>query len=123
MLKLTIGKGTFINAGTIISLHNGAQADISINEITMENCVSLLEERDPPGVLQKLGLPPETPVNYLLDVVKALRSQSESTFEERMTTIKGSQLWPFVERSSNLTTVLQGLFALAASAFSTPVAL
>jgi len=120
MVKVTIGKGTFINTGTVFSVNGGGGADISIDDLVVENCVRFLEERDPPNLLKSLGLPDNTPPDYVVDVINALRAQSESTYEERMNTIKESKLWPFFERSSNVMTVLQGLFALAASAVGIP---
>ena len=120
MIRAKITNASFNNVHTAISLANGSNADIEIDKVTLNNCVKGIEERDPPSLLGSLGLPPETPADLVLEVLRELRDKPGAGPAEQQEIIKASKLWPFAERAANLTVVFQGLAAIAGSALGIP---
>ena len=120
MSYIKISGNTITNGHTAISIAHGVAANVEVENNQINNCVNGIELRDPPSFLSSLGLPPETPPNLVLDVLRELRSKPEASPAEQQEIIKASKLWPFAERAANLTVVFQGLAAIAGAALGIP---
>jgi hypothetical protein len=56
-----------------------------------------LEVRDPPGLMHQLGFPIDTPPEYLIEALEALR-RSTAPPPAKFEALKGSRLLSFLER-------------------------
>ncbi|WP_460163629.1 hypothetical protein [Pseudomonas sp. S2_F03] len=119
-LKLEISGNTFEGFQTAVSVAHGSDAEIKFTDNNLKNCINGIVERDKTSFLDGLGLPQDTPVDAVLEVIQALRVDPAAGEEKRLATVKASRAWAYVERSSNAITVVQGLVALAASGIGIP---
>lgn len=122
VLKLDISGNTFRGVGTVLSLPHGSDAEIKFTDNDSKNCINGIVERDKPSFLNALGLPPDTPADAVLEVIKTIRAAPEASQEEKLEVIKKSKIWTYVERSSSAITVVQGLIAIAGTAIGIPAA-
>lgn len=121
-MKIDIKNMNLTDVGVGVSLPKGSNADLKMDEITMIRGRTLVEERDAPNFVQSLGLPPDTPPEFILEIIRELRERPDLLEHEKVEVVKSSKLWSFVERSSSATTVIQGILALTAAAFGIPSA-
>lgn len=105
------------NVGVGISLPKGTDIDLKMDQVTVIGGGAFLEERDEPNLVESLGLPPDTPAEFVLEVVRELRGNPHLQGQEKIESLKNSNLWSFIERSSNVTTVIQGVLALTAFSY------
>lgn len=78
------------NCGTGISAPKDAQIHADGLEIT--NTRRAIELRDPPGLLQSLGLPTETPPPHLIEALKLLEGSLTLPQEQRIERLRESSL-------------------------------
>jgi len=123
VLKLDVSGNTFRGGGTALSVPHGSDAEIKFTNNNLIDCINGIVERDKPSLLAGLGLPQDTPVEDVLEVIKALRSTPAASEEEKLEVIKASKLWTYLGRSANAVAVIQGLLGIAASAIGIPAAL
>jgi len=125
MAKLTIEGNTFTNVGTAFSYSVDSESIIDFKNNRMQGVKTAIEERDPPSLIQMIGLPADTPVEDILEVVREIRDKRVSATDEAggVEFLKHSKLWPYIERSSNIVTVISGLFAFAAASMGIPTVL
>lgn len=62
-----------------------------------------IELRDPPGLLQLLGLPPETPPPYLIEAFKILEGACALPPEQQIEQLRESQLVKWLGVTADLT--------------------
>ena len=98
------------NCGTGISAPKDAHINADGLEIT--NTKLAIDLRDPPGLLQSLGLPYETPPLYLIEALKILEVSSNLPPVERIERLRESNLVKWL----GVTADISGLGAVLLSA-------
>lgn len=78
------------NCGTGISAPKDAHIKADGLEIT--NTARAIELRDPPGLLQTLGLPAHTPPHYLIEALRILEGASALPEQSRIEQLRDSAL-------------------------------
>ncbi|WP_192034602.1 hypothetical protein [Halomonas sp. YLGW01] len=91
------------NCGTGISAPKGAHIKADGLEIT--NTKKAIELRDPPSLMKSLGLPDDTPSEYLIDAIKILEGNKELPKEDRINSLKSSSLVQWLGTTADLTTI------------------
>jgi hypothetical protein len=89
------------NCGTGISAPKDAQIHADGLEIT--NTRRAIELRDPPGLLQSLGLPADTPPLYLIEALKLLEDSHTLLPEQRIERLRESSLIKWLGATADLT--------------------
>jgi hypothetical protein len=89
------------NCGTGIS----APGDVTIHADGLEitNTSRAIELRDPPSLLQSLGLPAETPLAYLIEALKLLEGSHTLPPEQRIESLRESSLVKWLGVTADLT--------------------
>ncbi|WP_144401843.1 hypothetical protein [Pseudomonas lactis] len=105
------------NIKSLVSLPRGAEADLQFQGNSITDCENVVEQRDEQSVVEAIGLPADTPIEQVLEVLTALRDRPEANAEQVAEIVKNSKLWAYVERSASAATVIQSLVGLAATAF------
>jgi len=104
------------NCGTAISMPSGGSGDTFI-KTNIEDCETGLLYRDPPSLLASLGLPPDTPPQYLIEALEILQAHEKEPENVRAEKIKSSKIGPFLQGAANVAAVI----ALALSPEAAPV--
>lgn len=109
-----------IGGGTIIrNCDNGlsfsGNLDIKVGEALFENCDNAIIQRDPPSLMQMLGLPPDMPKEHLVALITELRKNPNASQAEKMETVQASGVWERIGNAANATTVAGGIIAFAQS--------
>lgn len=91
------------NCGTGISAPKDAHIVADGLEIT--NTARAIELRDPPGLLQSLGLPANTPPAYLIEALRILEGASALPERERVNQLRESALVKWLGAVADLTTI------------------
>ncbi len=91
------------NCGTGISAPKDAHIVADGLEIT--NTARAIELRDPPGLLQSLGLPANTPPAYLIEALRILEGASALPERERVNQLRESALVKWLGAAADLTTI------------------
>ncbi|WP_252088775.1 hypothetical protein [Pseudomonas sp. MWU13-3659] len=120
--KINVSGNTFNGVGTAVSVPHDADAELDFTDNNLINCKSAIVQRDPKGLVQELGLPADTPIEDILAVLRTLQAMNGATHEDKVESVKQSKLWAFIERSANVTSVIQGLVALGGMAVGFPAA-
>jgi len=102
-MALHLKNGWIDNCGTGISAPNDAQ--IHADGLSITNTHRAIELRDPPGLLQQLGLPADTPPLYLIEALKLLDSSHTLPQEQRMERLRESRLIKFLSITADLTSI------------------
>lgn len=89
------------NCGTGISAPKDAQIHADGLEIT--NTRRDIELRDPPGLLQSLGLPTETPLPYLIEALKLLEGTHPLPPGQRIERLRESSLIKWLGGTADIT--------------------
>jgi hypothetical protein len=89
-------------------------AHISADGLEITNTTQAIELRDPPGLLQSLGLPADTPPQYLIDALKILEGVSTLPTEARIERLRESSLVKWLGVTADLTGI--GTILLSAQA-------
>jgi hypothetical protein len=89
------------NCGTGISAPKDVQIHADGLEIT--NTRRAIELRDPPGLLQSLGLPAETPLPYLIEALNLLEGSHTLPPEQRIESLRESSLVKWLGVTADLT--------------------
>jgi hypothetical protein len=98
------------NCGTGLSAPTGAQIFADGLEIT--NTKQAIELRDPPGLLQALGLPVNTPPEYLVEALKILEGAPP---DERAEMLRESRLVKWLGVTADLTGLVTVLVSAQAA--------
>ncbi|MCW8278952.1 hypothetical protein IMF27_28390 [Pseudomonas sp. PCH199] len=122
VFKMDVFGNTFQNVDTAVSVPHGTDAELIFSNNDLINCKQAIVQRDPVGLVQSLGLPADTPVHEIITVIRTLQERKDAAEEEKLEAIKKSSLWPFIERSANVVTVIQGLITLGGLALGIPAA-
>lgn len=110
------------NIKSLVSLPHGAEADLQFQGNSITDCENVVEQRDEQSIVEAIGLPADTPIEQVLEVLKVLREHPVANAEQATEIVKSSKLWAYVERSASAATVIQSLVGLAATAFGIPAA-
>ncbi|WP_095190002.1 hypothetical protein [Pseudomonas sp. Irchel 3E19] len=110
-MKINFTDCHIIDCGTGIEVTHGSDVEMT-GSMRIINCEKAIVERDPPNVLEALGLPPNTPPAYVKKVLLALQEVPAADAVSKEKVIKKTQLWSFVQNSSNAVTVLQALISI-----------
>lgn len=89
------------NCGTGISAPKDAHINADGLEITNTACA--IELRDPHGLLQSLGLPANTPPQYLIEALKILEGASALPEQARVEQLRDSALVKWLGVTADLT--------------------
>lgn len=89
------------NCGIGISAPKDAHIVADGLEIT--NTSRAIELRDPPGLLQSLGLPANTPPQYLIDALRILEAEGALPPEARIERLRESSLVRWLGVTADLT--------------------
>ena len=100
------------NCGTGISAPKDAQIHADNLEIT--NTLRAIELRDPPGVLQSLGLPADIPLEYLVEALKILEGSPTQPVDQRIEGLRESSLMKWLGVTADLTAVGTALLSAQA---------
>lgn len=106
-----------------ISVSKGSDIEFHVEDVNMTRGRKFFEERDEPGLAQKLGLPPDTDHQLLVGLIQHLITIPVADEQTRLETIKSSKIWSFIEKSANASSIIQGLLAVSAIALGAPSAL
>jgi hypothetical protein len=112
-IKIDMSGNTFEKCGTAVSVAHGTNAEIKFTANNLINCQAGIVERDPVSLLATLGLPQDTPIEYLKQVLLALKAVPEGDIKQRENTVKESKLWAFVENSANAATIFEAIVAVS----------
>lgn len=100
------------NCGTGISAPKDAHINADGLEIT--NTARAIELRDPPSLLQSLGLPANTPPQYLIEALKIMEGASGLAPEARIERLKKSSLVKWLGVTADLTGIGTALLSAQA---------
>jgi hypothetical protein len=98
------------NCGTGISSSGDVELDISGTKII--DCKKAIELRDPPGVLQSLGLPADTPAGLLKEALEVLLKYQDESPEASAEAVSKTSLFEWLGGVANSTTILANLVSL-----------
>lgn len=98
---------------TGISSSGDIELDISGTKII--NCKKAIELRDPPGVLQSLGLPSDTPPNLLKEALGVLLATQKEFPEKAAEAVSKTGLFDWLRDIANSTSILANLVSLQQS--------
>ncbi len=99
-MTVKIFGNTITNCGTAISAP--ANANLEIGQNAISQCQKAIELRDSPSLLQSLGLPPDTPIDMLREVLSTLAQSGDGTGERRQEIVKNSRLGKWLGTSANV---------------------
>lgn len=100
------------NCGTGISAPKDANIHATALEIT--NTKQAIELRDPPSILQTLGLPGNTPPTYLIEAFQILEASSTQASEQRIEKLRASKLVKWLGITADVTGLATTLFSAQA---------
>jgi len=109
---------TIDNCGIGISMP--ADANAEFDGLVITNTQRAIELRDPPGVLQQLGLSPETPADLVTEVLRFLE-QPGVPVEEKQAFFSSSRITGFIAGAGNLASVFSALLSVADSGLTASV--
>ena len=113
--KITFARSSITNCGTVFDIAHGADVEITMEDSTISQCGRAVLQRDPPSALSALGLPPDTPPEYLREVFGILRGIPDSDTKSKEAAVKASQLWGFIQNSANAAVVVQAIVSLSSA--------
>ena len=107
-------KGTTIT-NCINGVSFGGDIDVKVRETLFGGCDNAIIQRDPPSLMQMLGLPPDMPKEHLVALITELRKNPNASQAEKMETVQASGVWERIGNAANATTVAGGIIAFAQS--------
>jgi len=78
-------------------------APINAHGLEITNAKCAIELRDPPGLFQSLGLPADTPPQYLIEALKILEGTTNLQQHERIEKLRDSSLVKWLGVTADLT--------------------
>ena len=108
-MALNLKNVRIVNCGTGISAP--ADAPIMADGLSIEGCERAIELRDPPSLMQQLGLADSTPPKDLVEVLEAVNKPDLSQ-DEVIREVSSSKLRSWLGAGSDITTVASGIFQL-----------
>lgn len=109
-MTITIKDCHIENCGTGISTDGNIQLDISRTRII--NCKKAIDHRDPPGIIQALGLPSTTPSKLLVESLELLLEKQNEDPEHLAQEVSKTDLFQYLGGAANATTILSNLISL-----------
>lgn len=104
---LTLKNVTIDNCGTGISAPKDAL--IHADGLKITNTGKAIDLRDPPSLMQSLGLPENTPPAYLVEAIKALEGSKALPVEQRSQALHESRLFKWLGHTANLSGIASAL--------------
>lgn len=98
-----------------ISVPRGA--DVKFNGGALINCGKGIEERDPPSVLETLGLPRDTPPEVVVKALTILKGHTAAPPEQKIALLK-RLIVPFLQNASSATSIAVNLIDLSTSMYA-----
>jgi len=98
------------NCGTGISVPKDARIEAYGLEIT--NTGRAIDLRDPPSLLQSIGLPPDTPNPYLLEALRIPEGANSLPPQERVERLRDSNLVKWLGISADISGLVGALSSL-----------
>lgn len=89
-------------------------ADTDFTRVTIERCGTGIEYKDAPSLVSALGLPPDTPIDDLIAIIKILKSHEKTDVNQKEALIKRSSLNTIVSQAVNSTTIIANLITISA---------
>lgn len=108
------------NCGTGISAPK--DADINVDGLEITNTACAIELRDPHAFLQSLGLPKDTPPNYLIEALKILEDSSSQSAGARVEKLRDSSLIKWLGVTADLTGIGTALLSAQSQGLISSVA-
>ena len=84
---------------------------------SISSCGTAVEQRDPPNLIQSLGLPADLPPDVLLAALRILVAHKNTTDENKAALLANSKIGPYLQNAANFSTAVTSLIALSASPF------
>ncbi|WP_157766876.1 hypothetical protein [Pseudomonas mosselii] len=103
--KIVIEKLTGRHIGSVVSIPAGSDIEVRLNDLDLENCQKVIEERDPSSLASSLGLPADTPPHLIIEAAVALRSHPGAD-GAKAEIVKKSRLWEYISRAGDVAGVL-----------------
>ena len=113
---------TMTDVAVGISVPKGSDIEFHVEDVNMTRGRTFFEEREEPGLVEKLGLPPDTDHQLLVGLIEQLITIPVADEQTRLETIKSTKIWSFIEKSANASSIIQGLLAVSAIALGAPSA-
>lgn len=111
-VKINVNGLWISNCDEAVSVAHGTDLEIEGVNFVIQNCGKGIVERDPPTLLEALGLPLDTPHEYVKELLSSLLGIPEKDVPSKEQAIKASRLWVYIQNSANSMTVLQALMTL-----------
>lgn len=108
-MTITLKNVSIIGCGTGISAP--ADAPIHLDGLSIVGCERAIELRDPPSLLEQLGLSKNTPPAILAEVLRPLQEPG-LTQEQVTSAIKESKLRSWLGTGADISTVAAGICQL-----------
>ena len=89
-----------------------ADAPASFDGLLIKGCKIAIELRDPPSLLEKIGLPKDTPPEFLLEAIKIIENSDSSSPKKVEDLLQRSKLFEWLGASANIATISTALFQL-----------
>jgi hypothetical protein len=105
--KITVG--SIIGCGTAISAPPDENIEISVT--TIAGCQKAIDLRDPPSLMERLGLPIDTSPSLLSDLLRQLQNPGLAQ-DEVSSRIKRSQLRDVLGAGADISTVTAAIWNL-----------
>jgi hypothetical protein len=99
--------------GSVVSIPGNSETQVSLENIDVEHCIRVIEERDPLSLAAALGLPADTPPELIIQAAKAIQIHGGPD-EEKADLLKDLPVWSFIQRASEVATVIGALITLSA---------
>ncbi|MCE0965894.1 MULTISPECIES: hypothetical protein [unclassified Pseudomonas] len=111
-MPVTLSNSTIISGITAVTVSHGT--DLRVENSLVYGLEKGIEERDPVPALEGMGLPKETPPEYLLAALLSLKENANKTVEEKAAIVESSKLGAYLQHLANSSTVVSGIVQLSA---------
>lgn len=116
---ITIGKLVVDSCGIGVSAPKDTELSIGDADITNTGIAFCFTEPPPePTLIQKLGLPADTPPELVMEALEILKEARLLSDEERMTQLRNTGLGKWLEKTASLATVGTALATIISKFFS-----
>ena len=99
--------------GSVVSIPGNSETQVSLENIDVEHCIRVFEERDPLSLAAALGLPADTPPDFIIQAAKAIQTECGPD-EAKADLLKNLPVWSYIQRASEVATVTGALITLSA---------
>jgi hypothetical protein len=95
-----------------IGISSSGDVELGISGTKIVDCKQAIELRDPPGVLQSLGLPADTPAGLLKEALEVLLESQSKSPETSAEVVSKTSLFEWLGGVANSTSILANLVSL-----------